>query len=69
MALSNGQAECCVREVKRAVRKYITEQARTKWWHWLGHIPLGLRACVSRSHGFAPFTVLYKQEARLPGLT
>ena len=57
---SNGQAERWVREVKRALRKYLVGAAHTKWWHWLGHVRLGLRACVSRSHGFAPFTLLFK---------
>ena len=68
MPQSNGQAERWVREVKRALRKYLVGAAHTKWWHWLGHVRLGLRACVSRSHGFAPFTLLFKQDPALPGL-
>ena len=64
---TNGQVERYNREVKTAVRKYVAEHSGTAWMDWLPEIKMGLRMARSRTHGYSPFTLVYKQEAVVPG--
>ena len=65
-ARSNGQVERFNREIKTAIRKYMSMHPGSFWWDWLPEVLTGLRMCVSRSHGHSPFFFLYKQDPVVP---
>lgn len=55
------------REVKAAIRRYAALHPGTTWWDWLPEVLSGLRMLTARSHGHAPFFVVYKQDPIFPG--
>ena len=55
------------REIKTAIRKYCALHPSSTWWDWLPEVLAGLRMLASRSHGYTPFHVLYKQDPYVPG--
>ena len=64
---ANGQAERFVGLIKAALIKFCAAlESTTDWQQYLGEVLMGLRYCVTRSHGITPYRVIFGKEPSLP---
>ena len=63
---SNGLVERYNRVVKSTIRSYLLMHPDTIWEDWLGEIAFGIRTGFSRTHGFSPYFLFFKQDPILP---
>ena len=66
---ANGQADCYVQMIKKAIVKYVGAlEAEGEWQAYLPEVLLALRCLVHRAHGHTPFLIVHGIEAELPSL-
>ncbi len=63
---ANGQVERYVRTLKEGIRTFMGTCEGGRWWECLGDVARGLRTIPTRSTGFSPHFVVFKQTPVLP---